>query len=489
MSNNKQQSKRDRKGASSSPKENDTFQDKTNKSTSYKEENSTTVQNTEKKEYPSNRPPINSPHTKNNSDIHKKERDPPFILEEDRKLMQEIRDNLDVASNKLKEAKNQLIDRDLKRKELQNNQREAKGILKSNIKTLSDLEEKKKQLQDKIIDEERQKKMKKDKIREVRVSMESKWPFNVALDPDNKSNLGKIDGRIKILEEKLMSTVSIMDEKKMVGEIGNLNQLKSLLKDYFKLAQNYSETRSKTLLEELKNLDQKITKKKELGESQKKTVDNIKTEMKDLNKDTSAYNYYTEIQDDISSQYDKRGQLKEKIDEQKKKWLEERALERKTQKEIKKKKEKEKEEARLKRIQSRFMKESKELPFSEDINLCDKLLEELDKIKSQKKIKDDQPSEFGVIRTLNTLLLFEELSVDPPFIMDQIPRSKQDLQQRKEWLLKQQELILKEDPQILEVIKMESKEEDEDSLKQNEYQPKVKTEMNFIIYYAALKQL
>jgi len=257
------------------------------------------------------------------------------------------------------------------------------------------------------------------------------------MDQNRGTNLGKIDTKIKTIEAKISSTsMALSEEKKLVSEVNALQQLKTVVKDYYQQVKEVTEDRSVLKLQEkLQKVDSLVVDDKENESKYLAELIKLQQSIESLNIEIDKHiTKRKEHKASIDQCNTELLKVREKIGQQKEEWKKEKEIQKKKQQEEREQKQKAKEEARNKRSNDRLQKESKQKPFEEDIKICDKLVKTLNDIR--KPIKENEEPKKGDIKlNLDTLLYFEQLSLIAPKTFEEIETIVPELQKKREYLM------------------------------------------------------
>jgi len=337
----------------------------------------------------------NSTNTKNNNnnneknDTQKPQKDPPFVLSEDRALLQSLQTKMDTLHSQLDSIKIHLS----KCEELSRQLKDARKVERANLigsqKTIERYHKYKDEAGKKAADIKRHHSVKMNEVKAAEQLVLARWNLKQPFERSNRDhNISRLKSRLQQLQASFeTSQLSLAEEKRQVAEIDGIHQLIVLVTEFHDKWKevNVSDQREIQRLEEnVQKLTQDIEEEKKIEEEYQKRVDNLTKKIDELKQRIETHQKEkTEIQDQIQQTNNEREAVRAKIDKQKAEWLAQRELERKKQEELRIKRQQEKEKQEKRKELLRLIKEAKTPPFQEDVSMCDRLLSFLQQLEKQ----------------------------------------------------------------------------------------------------------
>jgi len=205
----------------------------------------------------------------------------------------------------------------------------------------------------KIADLDRQAKIKSDEAHQLYNKVKEKWPFGEkTIEVNMGINLSRVDGKIKQLDMLFsQTTMSMLEEKKLVNQINSLQTLKTTLKEYHKkLRESADQKPHERIAGKIARFEQELQNKKEDEAKQQLVVDKTQKNLQEIRTAISqGAKRKKELETQLGACVAEFDALRDKIDVQKQKWLQEKEEAKQKQIEFQKQQKKAKEFARQKR--------------------------------------------------------------------------------------------------------------------------------------------
>jgi uncharacterized coiled-coil DUF342 family protein len=303
--------------------------------------------------------------------------------------MDAIQDKINLCKNELDKIKNASDDKRSFREVLFRDQDALRNELKELENKINLINEERQRVFKQLQEARRVKKLKWDEANKFKAKLATDRPFGAGDDDDDDTYNRKLEEQIKKLEGTLSAqSVSLAEEKKLVSQIDQLQQAKKYYKEYKNMRSLIKQ--DDIVINELKASLEKV---KVEFESLKANKDELKEKLNQIN--TKITNSKADIPTVANNREQFRIQLKQLQDDlnQERNALQEYRNKRNEEKRERIRQEREKErqrrteqaEKRKEKEAERQKKELLQVPYQDEMDLCDKLISYLESLLPKKQ--------------------------------------------------------------------------------------------------------